>query len=644
MINISQDSNDNNMLYNSFSNENNENNSNPNSSFNNVYHESQVENNNQNLLNSFQLPLTINNYSQEEDCFFNDNSYKKLIDKNSEDNSINEHIIEDNENSKFILYLKNNKFINKNKILDIDLFINQEKKYYEQKLTEISDKIKCKGCSKIPNEFFICSLCKAMFCENCLGTFGINNWKFCINCNQLVSSNEHFIKIPIFKKISTYINTFKETNEKLFNNKIKKNLDMCEILCCEDEHKINKEDSLEINNDIKKGINLNIHSKAIYFCMTCLKPFCSDCILNYKLKDKNIQNENNINSNELNNENNKEDKKEHNYNHPIFKISLLKDSGVFDLLYERNKSQKTISYLESFEQSIKDKIESLIQNRENMTLFLEYIKNLYINKIDEVINNLKIISQEKNEKIQIIKEKTQKLSNFLNILKTKNDLINKENINTIKSFLNDFNSFHIVPFEIKKKSKKFISFKGELNLENISKFSFNFNLKESFKKKFNAVSDNIFDITLKTKNSNTFNNFINNQIIEEQKLYLKIKQNKNNKTKKKINEYYSFPILINNNNKNEFILFKESPKNDINIKDKEIKKEKDMLNNNIKINYNEDSFNSNPFIKIYENKNSIINEEENKKIYVTEINFKNLKKINDDTSNINCDLYHINIF
>ena len=210
MINISQDSNDNNMLYNSFSNENNENNSNPNSSFNNVYHESQVENNNQNLLNSFQLPLTINNYSQEEDCFFNDNSYKKLIDKNSEDNSINEHIIEDNENSKFILYLKNNKFINKNKILDIDLFINQEKKYYEQKLTEISDKIKCKGCSKIPNEFFICSLCKAMFCENCLGTFGINNWKFCINCNQLVSSNEHFIKIPIFKKTQIILILLKE--------------------------------------------------------------------------------------------------------------------------------------------------------------------------------------------------------------------------------------------------------------------------------------------------------------------------------------------------------------------------------------------------------------------------------------------------
>ena len=165
MINISQDSNDNNMLYNSFSNENNENNSNPNSSFNNVYHESQVENNNQNLLNSFQLPLTINNYSQEEDCFFNDNSYKKLIDKNSEDNSINEHIIEDNENSKFILYLKNNKFINKNKILDIDLFINQEKKYYEQKLTEISDKIKCKGCSKIQMNFLFVLCVKPCFAK-----------------------------------------------------------------------------------------------------------------------------------------------------------------------------------------------------------------------------------------------------------------------------------------------------------------------------------------------------------------------------------------------------------------------------------------------------------------------------------------------
>ena len=39
---------------------------------------------------------------------------------------------------------------------------------------------------------------------------------------------------------------------------------------------------------------MNEQTKAIYFCMECQKPYCSDCILNYKLKYKKSPNENEI--------------------------------------------------------------------------------------------------------------------------------------------------------------------------------------------------------------------------------------------------------------------------------------------------------------------------------------------------------------
>ena len=654
--NISEESNEYISNGSSFINVNNASFSNPYGySFNNNhYQESQPENQNDHLLNSLRPDSNNNNINsfdsdnQDDNFFLNELGYKKLIDQNSEQNSINQDFLDDNEYSKFILYLKNNNFISNNNILDNDLYINQDKKNYEQKLSEINNKLKCKGCSKIPNEFFICSFCHEIFCQNCLGNLGIENGNFCINCNKIVASKDYFINMPIFEKITNYINNIKGTNEKFFNNKIKNNLDKSEILCCDNVHKlntINKEDSLEINinNNIKNGINLNIQSKATYFCMTCLKPFCSDCILNYKINHQNQQDDNIINDNNIKNI---EESNEHSYIHPTFKINLLKNSGIFDLLYEKSKCQKIIAELESFEKSINNKIDYLSQNKENMILFLEYIKNLYVNKVDEVINNLKTIYQEKNEKIQKIKEKSENLSNFLKILKTKNDLINKDNINSIKSYLDDFVSFHKIPYEIKKNSKKLFDFNGELNLENVFGFSYNLNLKQSFKKKFTQFNSGR-DVIVKYKNSNKSNNIINkdeennnNQIIEEKNIVIILKQKENNKIYKKLNQYYSYPVLINKNNKNEFILLRESKKNDVDIEKNENKKE--IAQFNIKNDYNDDSFNSNPF-KIGR-KSSIINEDKDKKIYLTDINVKNLKKINDDLSNINCEIYHINIF
>ena len=454
----------------------------------NNYHESRTENQNSNLLSSANNYNSINNNesnSENEieisnDKISKDNSFLKYVNE-SEDNLINiNKSFKDLEKNKFILYLKNNNYIKNNYFfLEEDNLINKDKKKYEENMYNIMNKLKCKGCFQLPNEFFICSLNNTILCENCLGREDEKNkdYKLCISCNSLVTSNDHFIKLPILNKIISYINKTKENNEKLFDFRIKEFLDKNIILCSDDIHNIiNKEDFLININDIK---NDELMIKAVYFCMECLKPFCSDCILNYKLKHKKNPNKNIINDLEKDNDINEK----HNFSHPIFKIDLLKDIGVFDLLYEKDKCQKIIEELSSFDKSINDKIEYLDNNKKNIILFFDYIKNIYIEIVDEIIIDLKNIAQEKKEKIEIIKDKSQELSNFLNSIKIKKDLKNSDNIKYIKQLLNDLNSFHKIPYEIKKKARKFIKFKGAFNLEELSDFTLDFNINKSLKKK-----------------------------------------------------------------------------------------------------------------------------------------------------------------
>ena len=218
------------------------------------------------------------------------NNDSNILDKdNSEnlnDSSQYEYQEEEENNYKFLRFLKNNKYIKDNKILKNEKNINKEKKKFESKMNKILDNIKCKVCSKIPNEFFICSLCKSFFCEKCLENKRKEeiNKKYCICCKKLINS-KNFIKLPIFNKIISYINSFKENSEKIFNNRKKENFEKNLILCREDVHIISIDEVLNINiNEIKNKSFSNYSMEASYFCMECLRPFCSDCILSFKKK------------------------------------------------------------------------------------------------------------------------------------------------------------------------------------------------------------------------------------------------------------------------------------------------------------------------------------------------------------------------
>ena len=631
-----------------------------------------------NLLN----PYSSNNSSKNLDDInssenniniFNDNTFQDNLIFNNENQ---DGFKEDEKNSKFMLYLKNNKFVKDNNILEKEKMINDGKKDFELKINNVINNIKCKGCSSIPNEFFICSLCNSIFCENCLGRVGTknSNFKFCIYCNKLIKSKDHFIKLPIFNKILSYINSIKGNNENLFNNKIKENLDNNVIYCSEDIHNNNMDDILNNNIiEIKNESYSNYEMKATYFCMECLRPFCSDCILKYKKESKNKNNNNNItydnnknnsNNDNLNNINNDIKQLKHNHNHPIYKIELLKDIGIFDLLYEKGKSEKIISDLESINQHINDKIENINLKKENMLLFLDYIKNIYIDKVDEIINRLKSINQERSEKIKLIKQKNEDLSNFFKNFKTQKDIKyikDKKIINNIQNLLSDFISFHKIPYEIKKKSSKYIKFNGIIDLEDYNNFSSNFNLKKSIIKNINLnnadinikydyseelnILKNIDFKNIEENNNDKKNDENNNNIVVEKKVDIAYKP-KINKNNNKINEYYSFPILINNNNQNEFIILKEIEKDKIN-KDKNkinLINENELKNSNLDSNESDDSINSNPFRKKPLPKKYIINNLENDKKYFAQINIKCLKKISDERYNMNFDIYKLNIF
>ena len=310
------------------------------------------------------------------------------------------------------------------------------------------------------------------------------------------------------------------------------------ILCSEKIHEKNQKkevnDIFNLNKKEDNNFNRNNPKKAVYFCMECQRPFCSDCILSYKLKE----NENMININIEENNNQKDNidddkvQNQHRHTHPIFKIDLIKEFGIFDLLYEKQNSKEIISELDSIDKKINDKIEYLNLNKQRMILFIDYIKNIYVQKMDEIIDKLKLINKEKLDKIQIILEKSQELSNFLNNFKTKNDLKKMKNKNTMKEFMNIFESFHKVPDEIHKKINPLIKINGTFNIKDLSNFSFNLCLKNYVKQKIPFNKKEYLKIVYGNEDININNIFeTTDEEDKEDKIKIKIKKREKNENK-----------------------------------------------------------------------------------------------------------------
>ena len=603
-------------------------------------------NNNESRPQSDDSSMPLNSYSPFQSytsIIYNDNNQNIEDDSNRELIDIENKFKDTENNNKFLLYLKMNNLIRNYNLLEKDRDVNKKKKNFQNKLNETMDNIKCKICAKTPKVFYICKKTKELICQDCLEKEPVENknFKYCLVCKQLIFSKEHFVELPIFNKIISYIDTIKGNNNKLFDDKIKNNMDKNVILCSEKIHEQNykKERNDILNSDVKEEYNFYSSNltKAFYFCIECQRPFCSDCILSYKLKQNgnnyNIENnKNEIIDNEQKKDNiDDNNQNQHSHTHHIFKIDLIKEFGLFDLLYEKDKAKEIMSDLDSIDKKINDKIEDLNLNKQRMISFIDYIKNIYVHKIEEIIDKLKSINEEKSENIKIILENSKKLSNFINNFKSKNDFKKMDNKNSLKEFINVFESFHTIPYDIYKKFNSFINVKGTFNVNELNTFSFNFFLESYVKQKIPLNKKEFLKIIYENKTEN--NKLLEKKdeeekkINEEDKIKIRIKRRGKNEYNKKIKEYYSCRILINNNN-NELIEMKDT------LKKKKMKK----------IKFNEDDLFQNNNARFISFEKDLNDDEMYEKKYLTELNINSLKKLGDISYNINFEIYDFYIY
>jgi len=556
--------------------------------------------------------------------FENDNSQNIQDDSNKELINIQNKYKDMENNNKYMLYLKMNNLIQNYNLLENERDVIQEKKNFKIKLNEIMDNIKCKSCAQAPKVFYICRKTKELICQDCLEKESDQNkhYKFCPLCKDIIFSKEHFVELPIINKILSYIDTIKDNNNKLFDDTLKKNMDKSIIFCNEKIHEHN-----QFNQNVKE-----FQMKAVYFCMECQRPFCSDCILSYKLKEneKNIVEDNKNEINDINDDNNQS---QHNQSHHIFKIDLIKEFGLFDLLYEKCIAKEIMSDLDKMDKNINDKIKDLNLNKQRMLLFIDYVKNIYMQRIDEIIDKLKSINDEKSKKVKIILENSKKLSKFLNIFKSKNDFKKIDNKNSMKELINLFESFHTIPNDIYKKANSFIKVKGTFNVKALNSFSFNFILKSYIEQNIPLNKEEclriLYENKAKTKNNKSLdiNGEEEKKVNEEDKIKIKIKKREKSDNNQKIKEFYNCRILVNNNN-NELIEMKDS------FKKKKMKKNK----------FNEDDFLQNNIARFISFDTDLNDEEMYEKQYLAEFNINSLKKVDDLLYNINFEIYDFYIY
>jgi hypothetical protein len=201
----------------------------------------------------------------------------------------------------------------------------------------------------------------------------------------------------------------------------------------------------------------------------------------------------------------------------------------------------------------------------------------------------------------------------------------------LKEFINVFESFHTIPIDIYKKVNSFINVKGTFNIKDLNTFSFNFNLKNYVKQNVPLNKKEFLKIMYEKKTKD--NKIIENKdeeekkINEEDKIKIRIKRREKSEFYKKIKEYYSCRILINNNN-NELIEMKDT------FKKKKMKK----------IKFNEDDLFQNNNARFISFEKDVNDEEIYEKKFLAELNINSLKKVEDILYNINFEIYDFYIY
>ena len=553
--------------------------------------------------------------------------------------------LEKKKQNKFLLFFKSHNFTNDNDIIKRDEQINEDKKFYDLLSYTLEDDMKCCICLSKYKEPLLCPNCHHFVCRNCLQKWYDQDKGNCVYCRKDMDFDS-FIEIPAFRTILPFLDLLKINNDIYFNDILQNNIDKQIVLCsnkihqeiddCDKKNNDNNNNDKEIDKE-KKYINKMNEIKASYYCFDCNKPYCSDCIC--LIDDNNNNNE-------------------HKNDHFAFNIDILNEIKYFDLLYEK-ENNKTIEKLNKTIENINEGIDKLNKNKNNILLFIEYIKNTYIGEIDKKINKLKDFNKKCESEINKVKKTFDEINELIKVLKSTTNIKNTKNIKKINHNLNLLNNFDKSPEKIKLDINNVLKFKGlfkikdnyegtiKINAKNFQseRYDLTYNIsliitKDNFKGNANK---NIFlsDYNKKNDSLELSNNDNNNENNNKYKLLLIVFGKNNNRfyindLNNEFNNKGFFPILFDN--ENNHIIFDEIKVED----DFYLLKEPfyNQYQNNIF--YNPD--NNFKYFRTYVELDKLIVNNENNNFVNDESN--NSKNINNNNSNkmIKICLYSLNLY
>ena len=450
-----------------------------------------------------------------EDFSDSDSFFQKIINENFKQ----ENLL--NTKNNYMKYFELHNFTNnkiKNDEKDKNKNTNSDLSNLDNQENKLEEDLKCIICLNIFENPLTCPNCHNHVCKKCIENWYNEGNSNCIFCRKNLRLNQ-FLNISSFAEILPFLKTFKSHNHNLFRKK--NNRPEKKILCSNSIHS-------KIKND-----NNSMELEADYFCMDCQKPFCSDCVC--------------INDDYSN--------LEHKEDHTVFKIDLLDEIKLFDLLYVK-ETNNNLEKLENFIIKIKEEIDHYIMVKNKFEETFQYFKKKYIEIIDSKINDLKELNNKCMKKIKSLENINDKINKLILSLKTFNDIQNIQNVNDIKLYLDKINKNAkiTIPKKLVPSLSKILEFQGNFQFIGFPSKIIEIN-ENKLKKPISFSLDNNIFIILDNEKYDHYNQ-IQNPFLEA---YAKIKEDKdkqkniisdkeNNKQKIKIFVIYDL-ITENRNNK-----------------------------------------------------------------------------------------------
>ena len=288
----------------------------------------------------------------------------------------------------------------------------------------IRDYLKCYICLTKVIKPKMCKYCKKISCEKCINKW-MEKYDFCGICKKKLNPNQDLIPLPILDDMAAYFINNIDSHPKILQNN-NSNILNNENKNAQSSNPNNNMNVIEQNNNAQNIDICPIHNYKIeYYCIQCDKYFCSNCLVFFG----------------------KEIKKHE--NHLIIPISKINNLNLKEAFDEYKKLSITNNILDNNIDLCKVKLRENQIKKGEIANFLDLIRDLYIQKIEENSQELNSFLNKLTNQRDQVENKIVSISNgFDNIIKT----------NDIPLFSEELKKINIIDksieYEIKEISKE----------------------------------------------------------------------------------------------------------------------------------------------------------------------------------------------